>query len=57
MMTRCLLRGVLLQLLLPLCSGGGRLHGAQQDGGGGLAEGGCGGYQESAKQPDKPNLL
>ena len=36
----------LLQLLPPLYNGGGRLHGAQQDGGGGQVEGVCGGYQE-----------
>ena len=40
------MREVLLLLLLPLCSGGGRLRGAQLVGGGGQGEGDCGGQQE-----------
>ena len=45
-MTRCWLLEALLLLLLPLCSGGGRLRGAQLVGGGGQGEGDCGGQQE-----------
>ena len=49
---------VLLQLLLPLYNGGGCLCGAQQDCGGGPAEGGCGGQREClAPKPTPKKLL
>ena len=52
------MREVRLLLLLPLYNGGGCLRGAQQDGGGGPAEGGCGGQREClAPKPTPKKLL